>query len=443
MHNGTDPLPRRDSRKERIARNRLHPDYNAVLAEMLGTGRVGPSLWAGPNGLARRNPHRVGFSGPNGIKRIDRSGAQTDTSLHVRTERQAAATDRRTTVEIDTPAFLIAVVPELPGGRLSAHDRDLLGLARQLADADPAVPGAVLAIVFGAIREDGFGIAGVDRLLHSLLHPLLHSADQSFGLGASSHAQCSPEARLAVLADVERELSPRHWLLPDSPMGGADLGRRLAVRLSERPATQVWQINQDADGKRCNGLGAAGGTDINRPLPRLVLALAECAEPVAMTRHAARPITLPAPLSRMPGRIQDLGAVAVDPAAVALDEAEFILAAGRGVSDWAGFHNAAAVLGATEGASRVAVDDGFMARDRQVGASGTWVTARVYIAVGISGAIQHLQGIKSCDKVVSINLDPDCDMNKRADLTVIGDADAILAALVALQQRIEEKADAA
>ena len=439
MNNGTDPLPRRDSRKERIARNRLHPDHSAVLAELLGTSRVGPSLWPGPNGLARRNPHRVGFIGPNGIKRIDRSGAQTDTSLNSRTGRQAVAVDPRTSVEIETPAFLIAVVPDLPGGRLSAHDRDLLGLARQLADADPAVPGAVLAIVFGAIREDGFGTAGVDRLLH----PLIHSADQSPGLGASSNTKCSPEARLAVLVDVERELSPRHWLLPDSPIGGADLGRRLAAKLSERPATQVWQINQDAEGKRCSGLGAAGSTDINRPLPRLVLALVECALPVAMTRHEARLMTLPAPVSRMPGRIQDLGAVTVNPATVALGEAEFILAAGRGVSDWAGFHNAAAVLGATEGASRVAVDDGFMARDRQVGASGTWVTARVYLAVGISGAIQHLQGIQSCDKVVSINLDPDCDMIKRADLAVIGDADEILAALVALQQRIEEKADAA
>jgi len=405
----------------------------------------------GTDPLPRRNPHRVGFIGPNDIKRIDRSGAQTDTSLNLRTERQAVAADRRTTVEIETPAFLIAVVPDLPGGRLSAHDRDLLGLARQLADADPAVPGAVLAIVFGDIREDGFGTAGVDRLLHSLpgplTHSLTHSADQSFGPGASSDTQYSPEARLAVLADVERELLPCRWLFPDSPMGGADLGRRLAARLFERPATQVWQINQDEDGKHCSGLGAAGSTDINRPLPRLVLALAECAEPVVMTRHAARPmtlqITLPAPLSRMPGRIQDLGAVAFDPATVALDKAEFILAGGRGVSDWVGFHNAAAVLGATEGASRVAVDDGFMVRDRQVGASGTWVTARVYLAVGISGAIQHLQGIQSCDKVVSINLDPDCDMIKRADLAVIGDADEILAALVALQQRIEEKADAA
>ena len=59
------------------------------------------------------------------------------------------------------------------------------------------------------------------------------------------------------------------------------------------------------------------------------------------------------------------------------------------------------------------------------------------MAVGISGAIQHLQGIQRCDKVVAINLDPGCDMIKRADLAVIGDSTQILAALVAMveQQR--------
>lgn len=80
----------------------------------------------------------------------------------------------------------------------------------------------------------------------------------------------------------------------------------------------------------------------------------------------------------------------------------------------------------------MAVDNGFMPRDRQVGATGTWVTARVYVAAGISGAIQHLQGIQSCEKVVAINADPGCDMIKRADLAVIGDANEILAALVDL-----------
>jgi electron transfer flavoprotein alpha subunit len=165
-------------------------------------------------------------------------------------------------------------------------------------------------------------------------------------------------------------------------------------------------------------------------LARVILAATECAEPVSETRHEALPTGLDNDVARCLPRIEDLGAVAVDPAATPMAEAEFIVSGGNGVKDWALFHRATMALGATEGASRVAVDDGHMARNRQVGATGTWVTARVYMAVGISGAIQHLQGIRACDKVVAVNLDPGCDMIKRADLSVIGDAAAILAALI-------------
>ncbi|WP_431024164.1 electron transfer flavoprotein subunit alpha/FixB family protein [Halomonas sp. H5] len=421
-------IRRRDPRREWIARNRLHPEHLDVLAE-LGQGTAAVE-WMGPNGVIRKNPHAIGFIGPNGVKRIDRSGAQQGGQA-AGGARQAAQDSRRN-VTIEAPAFLVAVVPELSGGRLSGHDKDLLGLARRLADADPERPGAVLAVVFGEHKEEGFGEAGIDRLLH---------------LDDDAYAGFAPEARLAALSAVERELAPRHWLLPDSPLGGADLGRRLALRLGERPATGVWQIEADGEaplGWGCTARGAAESLDIQRPLPRVALALAECAEPVDETRHAAEPLSLAEAIPSAFSRIEDLGQVAVDPAGVALAEAEFIVSAGNGVKDWDGFHHAARVLGATEGASRVAVDDGFMARDRQVGATGTWVTARVYLAVGISGAIQHLQGIQSCDKVVAINLDPGCDMIKRADLAVIGDSGEILAALVAkVEQQRGGQRDAA
>ncbi len=420
---------RRDPRTEWIARNRLHPEHQSVLAALGGAGGGSTSEWMGPNGVIRKNPHAVGFIGPNGVKRIDRSGAQQG---GLASGARQAAQDSRRNVDIETPAFLVAVVPDMSGGRLSSHDRDLLGLARQLADADGERPGAVLAVVFGNHKEETFGEAGVDRLLH---------------LDDALFDGYAPEARVAALTAVVDEHAPAFWLLPDSKLGGADLGRRLAARLGERPAAGVWQIEQDAGctlGWRCTGRGAAGTTDIQRALPRIVLALAECAEPITETRHAAQPLALPQPLPPLLGRIEDLGQVAVDPAGVALSEAEFILSAGNGVKDWEGFHHAARMLGATEGASRVAVDDGYMPRHRQVGATGTWVTARVYVAVGISGAIQHLQGIQSCDKVVAINLDPGCDMIKRADLAVVGDSAGILAALVEMVQRQrEEKRDAA
>ena len=401
---------RRDPRAEWIARNRLHP-LHAALQPVLAS-------WMGPNGVIRKNPHAQGFIGPNGIKRIDRSGAQQGGG----SKRGATVAVQLPLHQVANPAFIIAVVPDMVGGRLSSHDRDLLGLAHRLAGSD----GAVLAVVFGEHKETAFATAGVDRLL---------------ALQGNEFEGYAPEQRIQGLRAVDNQFSPRHWLLPDSRSGGGELGRRFAASLGERPATRVWQVK---DGQ-CIGRAGAGQQDIARPLPRLILAAAECAEPVDETRHEVLPVELSTAAARSLSRIEDLGAVAVDPAAIPMAEAEFIFSGGNGVQDWDLFHRTAAALGATEGASRVAVDDGFMARDRQVGASGTWVTARVYVAVGISGAIQHLQGIGACDKVIAINLDPGCDMIKRADLSVIGDSNALLQALIGAVDayRNQAKRDAA
>lgn len=386
---------RRDPRAEWIARNRLHPLHSAMQPRQ--------ASWAGPSGVVRKNPHAVGFMGPNGIRRIDRSGAQQGGNV----KRLATAQVQRPLHQVAEPAFHVVVVPDMVGGRLTAHDRDLLGLAHQLAGSQ----GAVMAVVFGEHKESAFDTAGVDRLLL---------------LDGHEYAGYAPEQRIQALHAVHSQFSPRHWLFPDSRDGGGEMGRRLGARLGERPATRVWQVK----GGLCTRRAGAGQHDLTQPLPRLLLAVAECAEPVDDTRHEALPVTLASPVARMLPRIEDAGAVAVDPAAVPMAESEFILSGGNGVKDWALFHQAALALGATEGASRVAVDDGFMTRDRQVGASGTWVTARVYVAVGISGAIQHLQGIGTCDKVIAINMDPGCDMIKRADLAVVGDSGQLLQALI-------------
>lgn len=398
---------RRDPRAEWIARNRLHPLHAAMQSAQGGEVR-----WMGPNGLIRRNPHAVGFIGPNGVRRIDRSGGQQGTAG----KRSSAPEVVQPPLQvIEQPAFYIAVVPDMVGGRLSSHDRDLLGLARKLAGEG----GAVLAIVFGEHKESAFDTAGVDRLLQ---------------VEGDEYEGYAPEQRVLALRAVDGQFVPRHWLLPDSRTGGGELGRRLAASLGERPATRVWQ----AEGERCIGRAGAGQQDLQRPLARLILAAAECAEPVSETRHEARPVALEGGVARNLPRIEDLGPVAVDPAQIPMAEAEFILSGGNGVRDWDLFHRAAAALGATEGASRVAVDDGHMPRNRQVGATGTWVTARVYLAVGISGAIQHLQGIGACDKVVAVNMDPGCDMIKRADLSVIGDSTAILQALIRLAEEYRQ-----
>ncbi|MDC6110064.1 electron transfer flavoprotein subunit alpha/FixB family protein [Serratia rubidaea] len=394
---------RRDPRAEWIARNRLHPQHAAMMMPA-GESR-------GPSGLIRRNPHAVGFIGPNGIRRIDRMNVGMPTLRGGQRAVSAVQTTLLPLHRVEQPDYYIAVVPDMVGGRLSDHDRDVLGQAHALI-REIGGAGAVLAVVFGEHREQGFATAGVDRLLE---------------LSGDGYQAYAPELRVAVLSEVERQFAPRHWLLPDSVAGGFELGCRLAARLGERPATQAWRV--DASQSVCRGAG--GSIDITRATPRMLLLAAECAEPVDETRHEALPVQLQQAV-KAATRIRDDGQVAVDPNAVALAEAEFILSAGNGVQDWTLFHQCAEALGATEGASRVAVDDGHMPRQRQVGATGTWVTARVYVAVGISGAIQHLQGIGQCDKVIAINTDAGCDMVKRAALSVIGDSSEIMAQLIRL-----------
>ncbi len=402
---GSFEVLRRDPRAEWIARNRLHPLH--------GTINVGEEAEVrGPSGLIRKNPHKVGFIGPNGIKRIDRlKGNATAAGLG---RRSSGPQEVQLPLHaVENPDFYIVVVPDLVGGRLTSQDKDVLGQAHKLVKGIDG-EGAVVAVCFGESKEEGYDTAGVDRLIH---------------LGGEEYEGFAPEQRLAALMQVEAQLQPKHWLFPDSVHGGADLGSRLAARLSERPAVQAWQVDHASTVSR----GASGSKDIQRATPRILLLAEECADPIDETRHEAQAIELAAiPLTIT--RLKDQGQVAVDPNAIPLAEAEFILSAGNGIHNWDQFHEAAEVLGATEGASRVAVDDGFMPRFRQVGATGTWVTARVYIAVGISGAIQHMQGIGQCDKVIAINSDAGCDMVKRAALSAIGDSEEVLAELIKLMQ---------
>ncbi|EOW6613358.1 electron transfer flavoprotein subunit alpha/FixB family protein [Vibrio fluvialis] len=411
----SDMIVRRDRRVEWIVRNRLHPQHVNYQAQ--------PEEMRGPNGLIRRYPHRVGFIGPNGIKRIDRLNGSNISLLSARVQSSATSTTLPLH-RVENMAYCIIVVPDMPGGRLSSHDRDVLGLAHQLV-AQHGAGGAVMAVVFGTHRETELETAGVDRLLH---------------LSSGLFEGYCPELRADALAQIDRRFQPKHWLLPDSIGGGFELGARMAALINERPATQAWQVNLEET--LCRAAG--GRSDIRRHTPKCLLLAPECAPHIDETRHEA----LEVEFSYQPSdctQIEDLGQIAVDPQAIPLTEAEFILSAGNGIHDWEQFHQAAQLLGATEGASRVAVDDGFMPRSRQVGATGSWVTARVYLAVGISGAIQHLQGIGGCDKVIAVNTDAGCDMVKRADLSVIADSNELLAELIALMKQYlkEELQDAA
>jgi electron transfer flavoprotein alpha subunit len=122
-----------------------------------------------------------------------------------------------------------------------------------------------------------------------------------------------------------------------------------------------------------------------------------------------------------------------DAATIDLSEAGRIVAGGAGLDERRRFDQLSElgeVLRASVGATRVITDRGWVGHERQIGTTGVIVDPRLYVAFGISGAVQHTSGLGQPDHIVSINTDPFCPMMQLADLRIIADANAVLDALL-------------
>jgi electron transfer flavoprotein alpha subunit len=387
---------RRDPRAERLAR--LMPGGERP--------RYGLTPTAPPSSRPRRDPRalrRAAMVITGARPRIDwqARGASVAASLgHAPT---AAEPQIRIIAE---PAFLVLAVPDHPGGALSEHDRELIGAARQFADAGG---GAVAVLTMDEIG--GLDAAGADR---AMAWPV-----------APDYADYDPEGRAGAVLAAIKALKPRHVLFPESAYGGGDLARRVAALSSERLFAGVETISAGGVSRRMRG----GGMEM-AARPPLMMSIAEGASTAHEgALHEAR--LLEAPEFSPARKIGKTVPLRVDTTSIALSDADFILSGGNGVTDWQGFADLGNALGATLGGSRVVCDEGHLPRDRQVGASGSVVTARCYLAFGIAGAPQHLQGITEVKHVVAINTDLHAEMIKRADLAIIADAQKVMPALIA------------
>ncbi len=311
---------------------------------------------------------------------------------------------------IAEPAYLILAMLDRPAGEVGEHDRQVIAAARLLADAGG---GAVVTVSTGS--GEALAEAGSDR------HVALP------GGWADDYV---PERRAAAASALMEALSPRHILFPDSP-DGSDVARRVAAAAGERLFAGVQSLGLD----RATRQSAGGSLETGHRPTRLMTVAADAFAPLDGVRHEARPLDLAAPLAAGEEVLPRLGGarrLAVDPDALSLSETDFILSAGNGVTDWRSFAELGEALCATRAGSRVVCDAGHLPRERQVGASGTVVSARCYLAFGIAGAPQHLQGITGVRHVIAVNTDLHAEMIKRADLSIVADAQAVMPALIRL-----------
>ena len=123
----------------------------------------------------------------------------------------------------------------------------------------------------------------------------------------------------------------------------------------------------------------------------------------------------------------------IEESSVNLKDAPIIVAGGYGVGSKENFdllRNLANILGGEVGGSRAAVDAGFIDHNRQIGQTGTTVRPKLYIAAGISGAIQHTAGMQDASMIISINNDPDAPINAIADYVITGDLGVVLPKMI-------------
>ncbi len=136
----------------------------------------------------------------------------------------------------------------------------------------------------------------------------------------------------------------------------------------------------------------------------------------------------------MPAATRVIGQVDASTRTASIEEAAIVVAGGRGLGGPDGvalLEELAAALGGAMAATRAAVDAGWLPYAIQVGQTGKTVRPSVYVAIGVSGAIQHRVGMQDAETIVAINRDPDAPLAEHADLYVVGDLFAVVPPLVA------------
>lgn len=306
------------------------------------------------------------------------------------------------------PKSRLLVIAHSNRGALDDHALQAIAAAAILANVNTEV----IAVILGDLN-DNLTSTGADKVIV---------------LADLNAEQFQPDVELASLSALIELIQAKHIFMPDNFIDG-DLGRRLiASQPTKSAATQVVEIDKNHIATYQTGQALL----IKSALPEIILLAANAVDAHLPFSGLAQRNNQALAHHASTNSSRDLGLQAVAATEIALEEADFIVSAGNGVQNVATIESLAHALDASIGASRVAVDDGKFTRDKQIGATGKTASASAYLAIGISGAVQHLQGIKDCRHVIAINTDASAPMVRRANLSVIGDAEEIMQALIKL-----------
>ncbi|MGH9458587.1 MAG: electron transfer flavoprotein subunit alpha/FixB family protein [Thermoanaerobaculia bacterium] len=311
----------------------------------------------------------------------------------------------------------VLVLCGFTGGELRKPSREVLSIGRTLA---AAAGGELHAAAFGAgaaALATEAGRFGVKKL---------------WALDDASLDQYQTETATAAAKQAVDETKPAIVLIA-ATSAGRDLAPRLAARLGVGVASDVDQLEW-ADGKLKARRPVYSGKLFSRVVIEGAPAIATCRPNAFPVEEAgggpAEVATVAFSASEPRAKVVKVESTAAGELTIA--EADIIVSGGRGLKEPGNFsfiRDLAHALGGAVGASRAVVDAGWIDHQHQVGQTGRVVSPNLYIAVGISGAIQHLAGMSSSKHIVAINKDAEAPIFRVADLGVVGDLFEVVPAL--------------
>lgn len=311
----------------------------------------------------------------------------------------------------------ILCIAEIRNGALRQVSFELINVARKIAGAlDGKIEAAVVGANVAKLADD-FAKGGVSTL---------------YLIDDPGLAQFAPEAYSAALAQIIREAKPS-VVLWGATGHGKELSGRVAAKLDLGLATDCIDVrveNGELLLMRPIYAGKAIATVKAKTLPVMVSIRPNIFPPVVDDNAGAEIKQLQ--LAPVPVRAKVTEAAQKEEKGVDLAEAKVVISGGRGVKSADGFgplRELAKTLNGALGASRAAVDSGWIDYTHQVGQTGKTVAPQLYIAAGISGAIQHLAGMSSSKVIVAINKDAEAPIFKIADYGIVGDLFEVVPAL--------------